>query len=112
MLGIRVKENFNYPFLAKNLSDFWNRWHISLSEWCKDYVFIPIWAAFHGVGIIIWDGISRFSFIKIPQQMTVISRIFSIFICIHFVIFSFVWIKENNINQAINSLFILIGLGS
>lgn len=40
--GIRVMENFNYPFLATNMQDFWQRWHISLSTWCRDYVFQPI----------------------------------------------------------------------
>jgi alginate O-acetyltransferase complex protein AlgI len=40
--GIRVIENFNYPFLATNMQDFWRRWHISLSSWCRDYVFQPI----------------------------------------------------------------------
>ena len=42
--GIRVMENFNYPFLATNMQGFWTRWHISLSSWCKDYVFQPILA--------------------------------------------------------------------
>jgi alginate O-acetyltransferase complex protein AlgI len=43
--GIRVMENFNSPFMATNMQDFWRRWHISLSSWCRDYVFQPI-AAF------------------------------------------------------------------
>ena len=42
--GIRVMENFNHPFMATNMQDFWTRWHISLSGWCKDYVFQPILA--------------------------------------------------------------------
>ncbi len=40
--GIRVMENFNRPFLATNMQEFWQRWHISLSGWCKDYVFQPL----------------------------------------------------------------------
>lgn len=40
--GIRVMENFNSPFLATNMQDFWQRWHISLSSWCRDYVFYPL----------------------------------------------------------------------
>lgn len=46
LFGFRIIENFNYPFLAKNIADFWTRWHISLSEWCKNYVFIPLFAYF------------------------------------------------------------------
>jgi alginate O-acetyltransferase complex protein AlgI len=42
LLGYKVPENFNLPFLAANLSDFWRRWHISLSSWLRDYLFIPL----------------------------------------------------------------------
>lgn len=42
--GIKVMENFHYPFLATNMQAFWTRWHISLSTWCRDYVFHPILA--------------------------------------------------------------------
>ncbi|MHB1422152.1 MAG: MBOAT family O-acyltransferase [Gemmataceae bacterium] len=42
MLGYKLAENFNMPFLAPNISEFWNRWHISLSTWLRDYVFIPL----------------------------------------------------------------------
>jgi alginate O-acetyltransferase complex protein AlgI len=37
-------ENFNYPFLATDMQEFWTRWHISLSSWCRDYIFHPILA--------------------------------------------------------------------
>lgn len=83
--GFKLKENFNFPFLAKNINEFWKRWHISLSDWCRDYVFKPvyansrifavsilltmlaiglwhefslryvIWALYHGLGIAIWQ---------------------------------------------------------
>jgi len=42
MLGFDLGINFNLPFLAKNPSDFWRRWHISLSSWFRDYVYIPL----------------------------------------------------------------------
>jgi len=42
MLGFRLMLNFNHPYLATGLGDFWNRWHISLSTWFKDYVYIPL----------------------------------------------------------------------
>lgn len=81
LLGFRVMENFNFPFLARDISDFWRRWHISLSSWCREYVYMPaisitrspflaavasmlvlglwhelswrylLWGAWHGVGI-------------------------------------------------------------
>lgn len=42
LLGISVPVNFRQPYLAINLSDFWQRWHISLSSWIRDYVYIPL----------------------------------------------------------------------
>jgi alginate O-acetyltransferase complex protein AlgI len=42
LLGYRLAMNFNLPYLAVNVSDFWRRWHISLSSWLRDYLFIPL----------------------------------------------------------------------
>ena len=42
MLGYRLTKNFNLPYLALNISDFWRRWHISLSTWFRDYLFVPM----------------------------------------------------------------------
>ena len=42
MFGFHFKENFNYPYSALNIKDFWRRWHISLSSWFKEYVYIPL----------------------------------------------------------------------
>lgn len=40
--GIRVPENFRWPVIAGSIQDFWNRWHISLSHWCRDHIFFPL----------------------------------------------------------------------
>ena len=42
MFGFHFPENFNYPFISKNVTEFWRRWHISLSNFFKDYVYIPL----------------------------------------------------------------------
>lgn len=42
MLGFRWKENFDYPYTALSIQEFWRRWHISLSSWFKNYVYIPL----------------------------------------------------------------------
>ncbi len=85
LLGFRIAENFDFPFLAQNINDFWRRWHISLSAWCRDYVYIPVvswtrnprlgvllsmlvlglwhelswryllWGVYHGAGIAVWQ---------------------------------------------------------
>ena len=42
MIGFHYKENFNYPYIANSITDFWRRWHISLSTFFRDYVYIPL----------------------------------------------------------------------
>lgn len=42
MFGFKFLENFNYPLIASSITDFWRRWHISLSSWFKDYIYIPL----------------------------------------------------------------------
>ncbi len=96
MLGFKVMENFNFPFLAANISDFWRRWHISLTSWCRDYVYMGVmstarsaalaaaaamlvmglwhefslrfvlWGIYHGVGIVIWQNFQHVK-PKLPQ---------------------------------------------
>ena len=88
MMGFRVRENFNHPYLARNIGDFWRRWHMSLSSWCRDYVYMPIlamfrnhtaaaaasmvvlglwhavslhyllWGLYHGIGLAVWRAFS------------------------------------------------------
>ena len=42
MLGFEIEENFDYPYISKSITEFWRRWHISLSRWFRDYVYIPL----------------------------------------------------------------------
>jgi alginate O-acetyltransferase complex protein AlgI len=42
LIGIRFPENFNFPYIANSPKDFWRRWHISLSSWIRDYVYLPL----------------------------------------------------------------------
>lgn len=42
MFGFTFEENFNYPYIAASITDFWHRWHISLSQWFRDYVYFPL----------------------------------------------------------------------
>ena len=90
LLGFRVIENFNWPYLKSNIGDFWRSWHISLSQWCRNYVYGVVvsvtrspalgalstmvaiglwheislrflfWGLYHGVGIIVWQRTSPY----------------------------------------------------
>jgi alginate O-acetyltransferase complex protein AlgI len=42
LFGFDIPENFNYPYISRSIQDFWRRWHISLSSWFRDYVYIPL----------------------------------------------------------------------
>jgi alginate O-acetyltransferase complex protein AlgI len=49
LLGYKLAPNFNMPYLSANISEFWRRWHISLSTWLRDYLFLPLGGSRHGL---------------------------------------------------------------
>lgn len=61
MMGVKLPANFNWPYLALNLRDFWQRWHISLSTWIRDYVYIPLGGNRMGTRRMITNGIIAFA---------------------------------------------------
>ena len=61
MMGIRLPENFDWPYLASNLQDFWQRWHISLTSWIRDYVYIPLGGSRHGWARRVLSGLAAFA---------------------------------------------------
>lgn len=61
LLGIKLPENFNWPYVANNLTDFWRRWHISLSSWIRDYVYIPLGGSRHGQHRKVFNGLLAFA---------------------------------------------------
>ena len=70
MLGFKLPDNFNMPYLAANITEFWRRWHISLSTWLRDYLYIPLggnrrgtWATYRNLLLTmllggLWHGAS------------------------------------------------------
>lgn len=61
LFGIRLPENFNWPYLARSVQDFWQRWHMSLSSWIRDYIYIPLGGNRLGSGRRILNGLAAFS---------------------------------------------------
>ena len=49
LLGFRLPRNFDWPYRATSIQDFWRRWHMTLSRWLRDYVYIPLGGSRHGV---------------------------------------------------------------
>ncbi len=141
LFGIRILENFNFPFLASNINDFWKRWHISLSQWCRDYIFTPIasytrlpwmaviasmlvlglwhelspryviWASFHGIGIVIWNLYSKYFKNQYPGFLGKVYDGFSMLLTFNFVVVSFAWIKEDSVWDSVQVFKTLLGLG-
>lgn len=70
MFGFELLENFNYPYISQNITEFWRRWHISLGTWFRDYVYIPLggnrkgkWRTYFNVFVVwfltgLWHGAS------------------------------------------------------
>ena len=60
IIGFKFPENFNYPYISKSITDFWRRWHITLSTWFREYVYIPLGGNRKGKGrtflnlLIVW----------------------------------------------------------
>ena len=92
ILGINLIDNFNRPFLAKNVGDFWRRWHISLSAWCNDFIFSPFIVKYRKMGnkalvygifitffvIGIWHGANwTFVILGVLQAIAIIYEFFT-----------------------------------
>jgi alginate O-acetyltransferase complex protein AlgI len=60
LFGVDLPENFNWPYLARNIQDFWQRWHISLSSWIRDYIYIPLGGSRHGPVRRVTNGLIAF----------------------------------------------------
>lgn len=126
MFGISLKENFQYPYAATSIKQFWRRWHISLSSWFKEYLYIPLGGnrkgkirtyinkyivffctgLWHGASInfVIWGLIhgtfSVLEEVKTYNKITknrVVGWIYTFLV----VTFSFVFFRSDNISQAV-----------
>jgi D-alanyl-lipoteichoic acid acyltransferase DltB (MBOAT superfamily) len=135
LFNIKLPMNFNSPYKAKNIQDFWHRWHMTLSRWLRDYVYIPLGGnrsgscntfvnlfvtfllggIWHGAGwtFIIWGALHGFAVLvhrvwrNIGMEM---NNICGWIITFMFVNFSWVFFRAETINEAIMVASGMLGL--
>lgn len=140
LFGFKIIENFDRPYFSISIVDFWNRWHISLSHWCRDYVCIPLlsltrnsyisiglsmlvlslwhefsfryilWGGMHIAAISIWYLYQKTKLHAWYKSHRKIQKLVGVFITVHFVAFSFVMVSEENLSESMQIFKILFGL--
>ena len=125
MFGFKFAENFNYPYISKSITEFWRRWHISLSTWFRDYIYIPlggskvsnkrhilnlfiVWlftGLWHGANwtFIVW-GLYYFVFILLEKKTNFVKKIgkLSYLYTLLIVIIAWVIFRADNLGTAFN----------
>lgn len=128
ILGFRLPENFNRPYRATSITSFWRRWHISLSSWLRDYLYIPLGGnrrgkvrqginlmitmllggLWHGAGwlFVCWGGLHGIGLLLEKLTMTifkkyriVIPKFIGFLFTFHFVVFSWIIFRSSDINS-------------
>lgn len=137
MFGFEFLENFQYPYIAKSVTEFWRRWHISLSSWLRDYVYIPLGGsrvgpgrtyanllivfllcgAWHGAKwtFVIWGAwhglflvIERLGLNKLLDRLPVAGHIYTLFIAM----LGWVFFRAETLDQAMAYFAALFGGGT
>jgi alginate O-acetyltransferase complex protein AlgI len=136
LLGVRLPENFSRPYCADSLVDFWRRWHITLSYWLRDYLYIPLGGNRHGLArqmlnimitmvlgglwhganwtFVIWGalhgiGISVVHFARRLFDIPRVPRWLGILVTFHLVTFAWVFFRAPSFHRAVA---VLSGLGA
>lgn len=137
IFGFHFLENFNYPYIAKSVTDFWRRWHISLSTWFRDYVYIPlggnrvskgkrirnlflVWlltGIWHGANwtFVVW-GLFYFCLllaekmigVKKIEKHTIVSRGYTLLV----VLIAWVIFRAESLENAVQYLGVMFGIGA
>lgn len=138
LLGIRIRENFNRPYLAANIADFWRRWNISVTSWCRDYVNLLalaltrnrsvaalasmivlglwhevslrylLWGVFNGIGMAVWRG-WRSLRDHLSLPASKLESIVAWALTMVFVVSGFAITKEDTVGDSLRSLVLLAG---
>lgn len=136
MFGFRFLENFNYPYMSKNITEFWRRWHISLGTWFREYVYIPLggnrvsrWRHILNILIVwlltgVWHGASwnfliwgvYYGVLLLAEKFILgkylkkLPAFFQYIYCMFFIMFGWNLFVFDNMGQGIKFLKSLLGL--
>ncbi len=137
LLGIRLPVNFNRPYAAENIADFWRRWHITLSNWLRDYLYFSlpgkrskvmpyvnlivtmlIGGLWHGASwnFVIWGGLHGIGLAIVRGWQTYTGtakatgfwRYVNIFVTFHFVVFAWIFFRAANL-ETVHDILARIG---
>lgn len=125
MFGFHLKENFNYPYISRSVTEFWHRWHISLGTWFRDYIYIPmggshvstkrwiinlltVWTLtgiWHGANwtFLLW-GLWYFllllieKFTRFPQKLGPFAHVYALLV----IMLGWVLFRANDLDSAVN----------
>jgi len=122
VLGFELMKNFKSPYLAASIGEFWRRWHISLSTWFRDYLYIPLggnrvphwrWCInifivflisglWHGANwtFVVW-GLLHGCYMFLPDMSQFLNRFWQRFITFHLVCFAWIFFRANSITDAV-----------
>lgn len=136
IFGFHFNENFNLPYISKNITEFWRRWHISLSTWFREYVYIPLggnrkhvylnlaivflltgiwhgaawnyilWGIWHGIFILAERYVKKNNICIIKKGTTILSRIYTLSV----VGIGWVLFRADNLDSAITYLKAMFGI--
>lgn len=130
LIGLKLPANFNRPYMAENLTDFWRRWHITLSNWLRDYLYFSlpglrtskffsyfnlivtmvIGGLWHGASwnFVIWGALHGFGLVVVrlwqamfPDKAPAALRYVNIFLTFHFVAFAWIFFRSPDIETAL-----------
>ncbi len=127
LLGFRLPKNFNHPYKATSISDFWRRWHISLSAWLRDYLYIPLGGSrkgfirtfinlmitmligglWHGAALkfVIWGGLHGIALVinrginAIVKKSSKFTKAIGWFITFHFVVLTWIVFRAESLQN-------------
>lgn len=111
LMGIKLPENFRWPYLATSLQDFWQRWHISLSTWIRDYIYIPLGGNKNGNIRKMLNGMTAFAVCGLWHGAAWNFMVWGIYHGIGLVIFNNVKLFFSSFSFFKNKAFIILPIG-